>query len=233
MNKLVKISAAIISSVAFVGATQAATPGAYAGIGLGYSQLSTPSAARNANSNTFLFSPTSTSSKSGGLGGRLFGGYNFNKYFGLEAAYAAYAGSQSKASSTGSIGSVFSNTGTGSQKVSEDALSLVGKAYLPIQETGFNVYALGGVAEVFAKNRYNSTYTATLLGNTGSIATSSSYKTRALRPTYGLGVSYDINTHLTTNLEYSRIQGRGNLNTNNHAIANANLVTLNLGYNFG
>lgn len=229
MNKLVKISAAIISSVAFVGMAQAATPGAYAGAGLGYSKLSTP---KNANIGD-VAGTLSNSTSSGGMGGRLFGGYNFNKYFGLEAAYATYANSKAK----GSLSTPDTNVGgtysaSASQKVSEDALSLVAKAYLPIQDSGFNVYALGGVAEVFSQNKASFS-SQNGDGTPDQASYSHTYKNNALRPTYGLGASYDINSNLTTNLEYSRIQGRGNISTSNNAIPNADLVSLNLAYNFG
>jgi opacity protein-like surface antigen len=242
MNKLVKISAAIISSVAFVGAAQAATPGAYAGAGLGYSAITTPNVKNNptiANHySSHSFFPMSEKSNSGGIGGRVFGGYNFNKYFGLEAAYTQYAGSKSQEgennTGTGPLGASIVSSKQAAQKVSENALSLVGKAYLPIEETGLNLYALGGVAETFSKNKYYATSNVTQNGVLVSPAPiSQSYSTRALRPTYGMGVSYDINSKVTTNLEYSRIQGRGNINTNDLAVPSANLVSLNLSYNFG
>lgn len=215
MKKIVKISAAVVSSVLLVGMAHAATPGAYAGIGLGYSQLNTPNMKTNF--------PAKVSNDRGGLGGRVFGGYNFNKYFGLEAAYATYASSQDKISTL-----YVSPTASSSVKWNESALSLVGKAYLPINDTGFNLYALGGAAEVFSSVKTNSNG-ITIPG----YGTNGTTKTRSLRPTYGLGASYDVSSHITTNLEYSRIQGKGNVSTSSHAIASANLVTLNLGYNFG
>lgn len=215
MNKLVKISAAVISSVAFVGMAQAATPGAYAGIGLGYSQLETSTSNLSVDGAT-----VHNSSDRGGLGGRLFGGYNFNKYFGLEGAYTTYATSKRTYTEAGVAGSDV-------VKNSLSALSIVGKGYLPINNTGFNVYALGGVAEVFSKARDNQNV------DTVSSPASQSDSTRALRPTFGVGASYDINQNLTTSLEASRIEGRGNTKTSSSAIPNADLISLNLGYNFG
>jgi opacity protein-like surface antigen len=135
----------------------------------------------------------------------------------LEAALAAYATSTAKASIPGlSV----------SEKYSQNALSLVGKGYLPLGESGFSAYVLGGAAEVFGKNRIKET----LLG---SEIASDTFTTRTLRPTYGVGVSYDIADHMTTNLEVSRVQGKGNMKTDGHAIPNADMMTVNLGYNFG
>lgn len=221
MNKIVKTSAVIISSLSLVGLANAAQLGPYAGIGLGYSQLNTPSI-NNSDMGTFA---TSTSNDRGGVGGRVFGGYNFNQYFGLEAAYATYASSKDKLS----INIPGLMTGSGSIKWTESALSLVGKVYLPIQNSQFNLYALGGAAEVFSSVKGS----ANIQSIYGSFSSSDTTKTRALRPTYGLGASYDINQQLATQLEVSRIQGRGNLKTDDHAIANADLVTLNLAYKFG
>jgi OOP family OmpA-OmpF porin len=136
MKKITKLTASIVASFALVGLANAATPGAYAGIGLGSSTLRTP--------DSYLFNIDNAYSgtnkhQRGGLGGRVFAGYNVNNYFGLEAGYASYASSQYKASADGANASL---------KYSLDAVSLVGKAYLPIDDSGFNVYALGGLADV-------------------------------------------------------------------------------------
>ncbi|HSW69354.1 MAG TPA: outer membrane beta-barrel protein [Gammaproteobacteria bacterium] len=209
MKKMTKISATV-ASLLIVGAANAATPGVYVGAGAGGSILRTPDVTT---SNPIA----STSEKRGGLGGRIFAGYNFNKYFGLEAAFAAFASSSAKASALGM---------SASEKYSQNALSLVGKGYLPLGESGFNAYALGGVSEVYGEDRYKRSYRGTQLAN-------NSQTTRALRPTYGVGVSYDVADHMTTSLEVSRIQGKGNMKTDSHAIPNADMATLNLGYNFG
>ena len=50
----------------------------------------------------------------------------------------------------------------------------------------------------------------------------------------GIGTSYDIpQTQLTTSLELSHIQGSGNVKSSLSAIPSANMITLNLAYNFG
>ncbi len=202
MKKMTKISAAI-ASLLLVGAANAATPGAYVGIGAGASILRT-SAIDTGNE------PGVSSSESrGGLGGRVFAGYNFNKYFGLETALATYAKSTNKVSF-----SILGVNETETEKYTLNALSLVGKAYLPLADTGLSLYALGGAAEV------QSTIDGKL---TGVISDSASKTTRSLRPTYGIGASYDMTDHLTSSVELSRIQGKGDLKTSASAIPNAEI----------
>jgi hypothetical protein len=213
MKKMTKISTAI-ASLLLAGIANAATPGGYVGVGIGDSVLRT--------SNPFNTSHTSglsTSSSRGGLGGRVFGGYNFNNYVGLEAAYATYANSTYKASVRGIP------SANASVKYALDAFSLVGKGYLPIADTGLNAYALGGLAEV--RNEVKA--------SAGAFGQSASDRknTNTLRPMFGVGVSYDMAEHVTSSLELSRIIGSGDTKTSASAIPNADMVTLNLGYNFG
>ncbi len=211
MKKMTKISTAV-ASLLLVGLANAATPGAYVGAGLGESVLRTP----NYSTITDDFSGYTTSQKRNGLAGRVFAGYNFNSNFGLEAALASYAQTNWKVSSP---------IATGTVKDSLTALSVVAKGYLPIGDTGLNAYALGGLAEVHNVEKAK----ITAFG----VNASDSERTSSLRPTYGIGMSYDMPNHVTTSLEISRIQGKGNMNTDAHAIPNADLVTLNVGYNFG
>lgn len=213
MKKFTKISAAIIATLALANIANAATPGAYVGIGLGDSILRTP---------TIDSQPgLSTSNDRGGLGGRLFAGYNFNKYAGIEGNYSIYANSTTKVTTTKSISPITMNS---QAKYSLYALSVVGKGYLPISDSNFNAYVLGGLAEVRGTTRI-----------TGTLDPSSNGTTHAsgIRPVYGVGASYDFPQHITTSLELSRIQGRGNMKTSTNALPNADMVSLNIGYNFG
>lgn len=203
-TKMTKIGAAIVSSLMIVSVANAATPGAYAGIGLG---------ASNINASLKNLSPLTVKTTSGGIGGKLFGGYNFNQYFGLEGNVATYAPTKNTVSMLG--------TNIGTAKYTMQAVSLVGKAYLPIQQD-FNVYALGGISEV-----YSAVKTTVIGQNVGTT------KTHKLRPVYGVGASYDVNSHVNAGLEFSRIQGSGNINNSVKAIPSANMLTLNGAYNFG
>ncbi len=215
MKKTLKISAAVLALSALTGVASAAITGTYVGGGLGYSMLDTPD-------HNIVTGPDATvlsqSHDRNGWGERAFVGYNFNEYFGLEGGYAHYNQAHYKLSAPGFA--------SGSVDYSFQDINLVGKAYLPVYDTGVNVYALGGGA--YVRNKVDGSYNALGVQGGGSKTT---YK---VRPTYGVGVSYDIpQTQFTTNLEFSRIQGTGNVAHSDSAIPSANLVTLNLGYNFG
>lgn len=222
MTKMTKISAAIITSLVFAGMANATTPGAYVGVGAGASTLRTP------NSYMFnidnAFNAGSTSRQRSGLGGRLFAGYNFNQYFGLEASYATYASSTYKASLDGDSASL---------KYSLNAINLVAKGYLPLGNSGFNAYALAGLADVRNQVRYNNANDIPLANGVTANFKNGTTNYYRIRPVYGVGVGYDLAQHITTNVELSRIQGAGNVKTSASAIPNADMLTLNFGYNFG
>lgn len=209
MKKIVKVGAILCLST-LTSLALAAQTGGYVGAGLGASKLQTP--------NTDLNDPNFKNQQShsiGGVGERVFAGYNFNKYVGMEAGLTHYASSNYKATGTTQR----------SLEYTLNAVNLVGKAYLPISESGFNVYALGGAAYVKSKVESKS---GAYQGDNFA------YTTNKLRPMYGVGASYDIpQTSLTTNLELSRIQNSSNLKTNPHATPSADVLSLNLGYNFG
>mgnify|MGYP000906889122 CR=1 FL=1 len=217
MKKMTKISAAV-AALLVAGIANAATPGAYVGVGAGSSFQQTPNYFGDSSIEFVPF--VDASEKRTGLGGRLFGGYNFNTYFGLEAAYATYA------TSTNKFSSWFGGYISGSEKNALDALSLVAKGYLPLGNSGLNAYVLGGLAEVHNKHtsNYNIMDESTLNETT---------TTNTLRPTYGIGMSYNLPQNLTTSVELSRIQGKGDMYTNSKATPNAEMLTINLGYNFG
>jgi opacity protein-like surface antigen len=214
-----KMGAVIASSFMLMNVAQAATPGAYAGIGLGVGKIN------SASKSVFNIGPAagSVSSTSGGLGGKLFAGYNFTPYFGAEAAYSLYPRTLNKATSGSS---------SASTKYTMSAISLVGKAYLPIEQQ-FNVYALGGIAEVYSTVNYSNNSNGRITTNNNVNFKQGSTTTRKLRPIYGIGASYDINPHVTAGVELSHIQGNGNTNTSAKAIPSANMLTLTAAYNFG
>lgn len=211
MKKTMKLGLTVVALAVMSSAAVAANPGTYIGVGAGVSNLQTPT-------NYDTTGLSSHSRSIGGFGGRVFAGYNFNNYFGLEAGFADYANSTYKASVTG----------VGSEKLTYSlwAANLVAKAYLPISDSGFNVYALGGAA--YVNSKVQDTFSGNAIPNINASKT-----TKKVRPTYGIGAGYDFNANVSTNLELSRIQGTGNLKTSASAIPNANMLTLNVAYNFG
>lgn len=189
MKKSVKVLASVLGAITLIGSAQAATPGAYAGLNLGASQLDGQSDTR-------------------GFAGGVFGGYNFNKFIGLEGGFNHYATYENSASNA-----IASATAT----LQYDTFNLVGKVYLPISDSGFNLYALGGIAIV---NQDIDVELNTVFGS----ASDSNNITR-VRPMYGLGASYDIpSTKFTAKLEASRVQS-------SNEIARGDMLTFGLAYN--
>ena len=217
--KLTKLSTAIAASLLLSTLANAAILGPYAGIGLGSSNTN-PTTRFSIDSDNW--SEVSGYSAKPKLAGKLFAGYNFNQYVGLEAGYAIYGNTKD---------TYAAHNTTASATYRMNAASLVGKAYLPIQ--AFNLYALGGAAEVYSKVQNRNNNVSLLTINNNLSLQNGSKTTRALRPVYGIGASYDVNSQVTTGLEFSRIQGKGNTKTNSTAIPSANLLTLTAAYNFG
>lgn len=211
MNKLTKISAVLLATLAVASTASAASTGGYIGAGLGGSTLRTPDANKYY---AFIPGAVKYSNETGGLGGKIFAGYNFNNNFGIETAFAQYASSEYKA--TNILSHQVKHT------FDLNAVSVVGKAYLPLGADKFNVYALGGLALV------NASQDIKLDGHRIK-----SKDVHRIRPTFGIGASYDITTKLTANVELSRIQGTGNTKTSISAIPNADMLTAGLAYNFG
>lgn len=224
MKKIVKFSLAILSLATIASSSFAAVEGSYLGAGLGVSRLRTLNDYLVTGPGARAFTQ---SRELGGFGARAFGGYNFNRYLGLEAGFSHYANSEYKSN----LSSVFH----ASRKYSMNAFDVVGKAYLPIGETGFNVYGLVGGALVRSNNVVKSSLNLPPTGHFAAFTgkAKESKVTTRLRPKFGVGVSYDIpESKFTTSLELSRIQGTGNVKKNIKAIPNADMLTLNVAYNF-
>lgn len=208
MKKTVKLAVAIVSLSVLTGSSFAANPGTYLGLGLGASKI------LSADKNMIEGENIRSSHTLGGVGGRVFAGYNFTRYAGAEMGVARYAPSKYNANSTIDGDAI-------SLKYNMYAIDLVGKAYLPLGESGFNAYALGGVARVNSKQQANISI--------DSYKVSRSETTNKFRPIYGLGVSYDVTSNVTTNAEFTQIKGNGKTSS----VPSANMLTLNVAYNLG
>jgi hypothetical protein len=226
MTNLAKRYLALLSLSALTSMTAyAANPGTYLGLGLGAGKQST--------SNLDLSNPLGVefnqSRSTGGLAGRAFTGYNFNEYFGIETGLTQYSQAKTKFNAA----NLPSGTLDGSVEYRMTTLDLVGKGYLPLVDSGFNLYGLGGVSWVHST--VNPKASVKAKGAEPAVAKLGGHDTNnAIRPIVGLGASYDIpQTSWTTGLEYSHTFGKGNVKTNTNAIPAANLVTLNIIYNLG
>lgn len=215
MKKIVSLSVAVCSLALATSAVHAAKPGVYLGLGQGYSTLQTP------DSVDYNYSPTGAyDNDRNGRGGQLFVGYNFNEFFGAELNLSGYAAAKNKATN------VFGNTGEVKYELA--ALSLVAKGYFPVSNSGLSLYALGGLAQVASRLSFDEAYYSSGSHWVGSETT------KAIRPKFGAGVSYTIpDTNWSAGLEWSRIQGKGDLQNDINAIPNADVIGLTIAYNFG
>lgn len=147
----------------------------------------------------------------GGTGAKLFTGFNINKYLGVEGGYVLFP--QAKY-----VYRPFFSDGPSTHKATYDvsALYLMPKAYLPIGECNlFNLFVGLGGAEAFT--RFHTPY-KTKHNNTFVLAAA-------------LGASYQFNSNMTASVE-----ALGMTNQNQHSnvfrVPTANLLSLNLIYNF-
>lgn len=203
MNYFILLTA--MTLILFSMTTNAATKGPYVGLGLGVSKIHTPG--------RYLYSDSGEEKQSqqlSGFGSRVAGGYNLNDYFGVEAGVTRFANSSYK--------TVFHQKHS-SLRHSMKALDLVGKAYLPVGQ-GFDVYALGGLAQVQSQTKFKN----------GVLHQTTSHTNRRARPKYGVGMSYKVNSRFTTSVEYSRVQGIGNARRS-HGIPNGDAVLMNFTFN--
>lgn len=214
-----KILSVFLCFSALANITYAANPGVYFGAGLGLSKLMT--------TDDYPFDYTvgtqgEASKERGGLGGRVFIGYNLNQYLGLEGGYAGYAASKYNATVDHSSSSL---------SYGLKAFDLVAKAYLPVSDSGFNLYALGGAALATDVTRYNDGGVPAASGYTLPASGASLVRHKIL-PVYGAGIGYDFSKAVSANIEFSHLKGWGNTDTNAQAIPSANLLTLNFSYHF-
>lgn len=151
---------------------------------------------------TVFTTPTNT-----GFGGRVFVGYNFNPYAALEGGFTYYAPSTYKPSIT---------TNCGNPQIRESAFDVVGKGILPIGS--FGAFAKAGVAVI--RQSASGTLTSTSISNCGSEGT-----TTSVRPTLGVGVSYDLSQNWVVDASISRVMGTSK-------IENADLIALGVSYHF-
>lgn len=182
---------ALIVVASTMGLAQAQTPAPYIGVGVA-----------SADHNYSIAGATSMDADGYKAGGKLFGGVDFDKTWGLEAGYTRFG----SASGDYRIGAV-----NGSVSSKGHALYLAGKATMPLNEQ-FSLFGKLGVA----RNKNEVSSTAALYNYDES-------KTEG----YGaIGAQYNLSKEMALSLELERY-GKSKDNG-----AKANVVTVAARYNF-
>jgi hypothetical protein len=216
--KRIRLLACTAAALTLSSVASAAIMGPYLGVGIGQDQVKTP--------DKYAFNVSadpagSTTRNRNGVGVRGFAGYNFTKYVGIETGYTKYARSIYVGRASGAYSSLTYYIHT---------YDLVGKGYIPLGDSGFNLYALAGFARVVETINYvNNGVPAT--GNILMPSKNSNHVWRN-RPLAGLGVSYSFMKHFTANLEATHVQQFNSFSTTTGATPALDLYTLNLAYNF-
>jgi hypothetical protein len=204
----------------------------YVGGSLGYSELDTPDGTSSVISvsipgvgdvSTLL---NETPTNQGGLGSNAFIGYNFTNNWAAELNYTNYAETKysqtvdqtNPAGSTSNSGEISYNTysidlfvkGTVLLKDKWSAFAKLGASYVSqdVDSSAYQAFSTGIFA--VAKNGKN-TYTD-------------------IRPSGALGLTYDFNQHLSSAVFGQGFVGKGDMNTDESAIASAYLIGASLIY---
>lgn len=205
--------------------TQAfSTPcGPYGGFGVGKTWVYTPS------STLFTVPAGGTSSYNlTGTGYRLFVGFNINKYFGIEGGWSRYARALY-------VGRLPAGAAYSALTYYIHTYDVEGKLYMPLGNSGFNLYVLGGIARVVENIQFNNGGIPT----NGKIASPNNVslgynQTHGYnnRPIYGLGANYNFTRHFMANIEVTQIQKLNSFSNTATAVPTMNLATLNVAYGF-
>jgi hypothetical protein len=218
MKRILSLACAIALCVFVSTEAFSATCGAYLGLGLGKSWVKTP------DSNLFIVpAGGSVGHELSGFAGRAFFGFNVNRYFGIEGGYTRYARSNYTGYTAGNNANL---------RYYIHTYDAVVKGYLPLGYSGFNAYALAGIARVVETIIFNN---PGLIPMNTNIATPSQHDTHGYnnREIYGLGINYNFTRHLTVNAEVTQIQKLNNFSNTPTAVPFLDLATLNFAYNFG
>lgn len=183
--------------------TYASTKGTYFGGQLGWGDLDQGGFAKSdVASNLNINSKFSSSFKDSGLAGRLYGGYLFNPYFGLEGGYTRFRDGIANTST------ISPTLGIEAEKtIKTYAVDIMGKGVIPLKH-GFNIYGKLGAAHLREKTTTRGTITR---GGLPAMSTSALETTSSrIYPTFGAGVGYNINKNLVADVSWTRIQAGEN-----------------------
>lgn len=145
-----------------------------------------------------------------GFAGRLFAGYQFDKYFAVEVGYYRFARLDFTTTLNVEV-AVFRVYSlpmdiTAHATVNTYVVDLVGKGMWPVTDK-FKLYAKFGLAYINTDGTVSIAVKTTILSVVDlSASLSSTPSVNLIYPTLGLGMAYNIAEHFSADLSYTRIQ---------------------------
>lgn len=188
---------------------------AYVGASVGRSDISLDGAARSDQFLDLGFDSATTAVEDNDTAYRVYGGYQFMPYVGVELAYVDL-GRFSFRTDVQPTGSLAART-----RINGGELSLVGR--VPIGNA-FAIYARAGVYSARTRTDYTGGGSVTVLDGAAR------QSKRTTKPAYALGAGYDFSPHVGLRAEWARYDKLGNELTGGET--DANLVSVGVTYRF-
>jgi opacity protein-like surface antigen len=178
----------------------------------------------------------------GGFGGRLYAGWSFNPYLGIEGGYTQFANNKYSASASYDDGFGDSISVSGDGKVKTNAWDVVGKVSLPFGSfnpalSGLSVYAKGGAAYVTADASGDVTASETIFGVTSTASQNFSGTAHDWEPVVGAGIAYTFANNLGLDVSFTHTQGHNSsVNLQDGTVTvkapSTNLAAIGVSYKF-
>ena len=159
---------------------------------------------------------TSFNRDSSNLGGKLFVGYRFNEYLGVEGAYSNYGKEKYRYTTA---------TATGSGELKAEAFSIAATGRLPF---GNGFAALGKIGASRVHSKYHEAWVD------GGTPGSDSDSQNTVVPMLGIGAEYTLNKAFTVRAEYE-INGKARIVDSTYtgvAKVKTDMFSIGVGYHF-
>jgi OOP family OmpA-OmpF porin len=180
-------------------------PGAYVGGGIGWGTINQPG----------FNDAYDNKTTDNGVAGRVYVGVDLNQYLGAELGFTKFSDMDTSGVFASSIGPL-----DASGKIQTYAFDAVAKGTLPLQN-GFNLFGKLGVAYL---NEKASVSITDVFGDSASDTS----VIHAYLPTFGAGISYDINKNVAADVSWMRIQ-----KVNDTDLKSTDTVMFGVSYHFG
>jgi OmpA-OmpF porin, OOP family len=204
-KSVLSVVVASVAGIVVATSANASDDGVYVGGQLGYGKVHTFDTNITRAAGGFK-----ESQKDDGIAGRLFAGFQINPNFAVEAGYTKFSDATDKVSGSGVDAKM---------TLEAQAIDVSAKGIIPLQN-GFSIYGKLGGAYLYEKADVK----ITAFGETDKAHESENQ----FYPTFGLGVNYDINKNVSTDLSWTRIQKVGNKD-----LESTDFFGLGLAYHFG